>query len=151
MTTAIYHLHVMVKTGKSCLYVHQVGQKLSDLTEKTFDDKILPYLIEAAHFVGVDPTPFQIDLQQAMLGKDPGLDQLEKVQMMLRHKLGTVSLIEQAAPAVSSISDDATIADDYMNVIVLLRKKGQRKLLVQAMNEVRHRLCSYCRIYALTK
>lgn len=73
-----------------------------------------------------------------MLDKDPGLYKLQQVQMMLRHRLGTVSCLEKAPQVVLSAPNDAKIAEDYINVIVFLRKKGQRKLLIQAMNEVRN-------------
>ncbi|KAG2499074.1 hypothetical protein HYH03_003257 [Edaphochlamys debaryana] len=73
----------------------ELGRTWARLSEGVFNERIMPWLLQAAPKAGVDPGAFQAAMDALIRDKNQALDQLDKVRTLARERLGDIPLMAQ--------------------------------------------------------
>ncbi|KAG2453644.1 hypothetical protein HYH02_001857 [Chlamydomonas schloesseri] len=86
---------VVLSRGERWHSLLEAGRQWARLSEGVFNERIMPWLLQAAPKAGVDPAPFQSAMDALIRDKNQALDQLDKVRTLVRERLGDSPLMAQ--------------------------------------------------------
>ncbi|KAF5825662.1 hypothetical protein DUNSADRAFT_7787, partial [Dunaliella salina] len=69
------------------------GKAWMSLCEGHYNEKLLPILINASPLAGLDDAPYKAAMEVVMRDKSQALDNLDKVRLTIRERLGDVTLL----------------------------------------------------------